>query len=168
MRRQVRAALDAGAEAVEDMLAEEQQQQHLARVTDIRGAHCEVEIGRTGERLLAQIPAKFKAVVWVRRGNVVVVRVGDVPPDSRFKLRGTLVHVLTPTQIAQLRRRGPPLWPAAFDDAAAAAPAPKGAADQDEGDDDDDDDDDPFAGGNPNRRRVVVESDSSSEDEESD
>jgi hypothetical protein len=154
-RKHVREAIGAGSDAVERLL----ETGMVARVTDMRGTHCEVETSG-GARLLVMVPTKFKAVVFIKKGGHVIVQLGDVPEDARFKIRGAIVHVLTPQQIAQLKKQAK--WPTFSDDpkttiatTAPAAVAPTLV------------DDDPFAGGNPNRQsKYEDEEDDDDEDEE--
>eukprot|EP00727_Mastigamoeba_balamuthi_P011671 m51a1_g7126 putative probable rna-binding protein eif1ad (198) ;mRNA; r:173033-183274 len=119
---------------------------HVARVTDVRGT-----------QLLVLIPAKFRRVVWLKKGNYVVVEKADIPEDARYKVRGQLVQVLTEEQIKCMKRDS--LWPEAFtaspakDEAQPQAQAPQQQTAGTKQEASDEDEDDPFfSGGNPNRR----------------
>lgn len=42
----------------------------IARVTELRGANiCEIEYKPNGEKSLAQIPSKFRKLIWIKRGK---------------------------------------------------------------------------------------------------
>ena len=148
----------------------------VGRVCEVRGTHCEVDAPALGGRALVLVPARFRGVVWLRRGCFVALQVGDVPESTRYKLRATLLQLLPPAQQAAIRDEG--LWPPAFADAdadASTVDAPKkkaaGRYRAEQADGSDDDDDDTFAGGNPNRAATVYfdsDDDDDDDDEEDD
>eukprot|EP00850_Spirogloea_muscicola_P008454 SM000045S16199 [mRNA] locus=s45:263590:264906:+ [translate_table: standard] len=76
-----------------------------------RGAQVEGADGRT---TLALLPAKFRKLLWLKRGNYVIVDVGErerVEADGG-KVTGTIMHVLYSDHVRWLQAAQ--LWPAAF------------------------------------------------------
>ena len=153
----------------------------VGRVCEVRGTHCAVDAPALGGRCLVLVPARFRGVVWLRRGCFVALQVGDVPESTHYKLRATLLQLLPPAQQDAIRHEG--LWPAVFDGAGtgdAAVTTPTAAAQKKQqkqpagryrevqtDDGSDDDDDDTFVGGNPNRAATVYfDSDDDEEDED--
>ena len=151
----------------------------VGRVCEVRGTHCEVDAPALGGRCLVLVPARFRGVVWLRRGCYAALQVGDVPEHTHYKLRATLLQPLPPAQQDAIRREG--LWPAAFASASSdTAPDAAGAADgatspkrpagrYREEQADGSDDEDTFGGGNPNRAaQVYFDSDEDDDDDEDD
>lgn len=145
----------------------------VGRVLEMRGSHCQVDVPALGGPCLTLVPAKFRGVVWLKRGSPVALQVGDVPESTKYKLRATLLQPLLESHIAEIREKG--LWPAQLDD------DEHGSSSSTSPHDDktktssrsryrtQDDADDAFDGGNPNRRRpVYVSSDDSSSSEDDD
>ncbi|KAJ2321308.1 hypothetical protein IWW51_004448, partial [Coemansia sp. RSA 2702] len=114
---------------------------------------------------LAQLPPKFRSVLWVRRGSHVLV---DLSESLTDKIGGEVVMVLLPAQIKQLKQAGQ--WPAQYDQlwpeiaghTAASQPAADAATAES---DSEESADDLLLRGNPNRRVV---NDESSDDRSSD
>ncbi|KAJ2748206.1 hypothetical protein IWQ56_007523, partial [Coemansia nantahalensis] len=59
--------------------------------------------GRAWFTTLAQLPPKFRSVVWVRRGGFVLV---DVSKPLTDKIGGEVAMVLLPAQVKQLKQGG--------------------------------------------------------------
>lgn len=146
----------------------------VGRVCEVRGTHCEVDAPALGGRALVLVPARFRGVVWLRRGCFVALQIGDVPESTHYKLRATLLQLLPPAQQDAIRHEG--LWPPAFDADAAAtggadtatAAAQKKPAGRYREEQADSSDDDTFGGGNPNRAAAVYFDSSDDEDDEDD
>lgn len=148
--------------------------ERIARVTELRGSNiCQIEYD-DGEQLLCQIPTRFRKLIWIKRGNYVIVK--QPPNVTNYKVRALVEHVLFPDQIKHIKSKN--LWPAAFDDAeealtdnkppaksANAAKANAAARRQESAgtDEEEDSDDDADLFVNPNR--VTVRDSSSDEDE---
>ncbi|KAJ3141991.1 putative RNA-binding protein eif1ad [Irineochytrium annulatum] len=95
--------------------------QLVAKVLDIRGGGL-FEVGfppegtdnadgatAEGAKCLVQLPPKFKNIVWVKRGNFVIVDRSELSA----KVEGEIIHVLRPEHIKDLRQSGD--WPTAFE-----------------------------------------------------
>ena len=140
----------------------------ICRVNDMRGTHCEVSSPspsdpNTLQTFLAMIPAKFRGVIWIKKGNYVAVSMGDVPADSRFKLKGAICHLFSQDQIDQLAADGH--WPQVFaDESKKKRPEDAGKGDNDE----EEEEIDYFACGNPNRRPAFDDYDDSDEEDDDD
>ncbi|TPX55528.1 hypothetical protein PhCBS80983_g05246 [Powellomyces hirtus] len=138
----------------------------VARVTDNRGGgNYDVQLpapqaGGELTTLIVSLPAKFRKLIWVKKGSYVIIQLADESAPGS-KVAGEITNVLFPDQIKHIKSQG--LWPADF-----AAPAAKNDDnDEDaEGEEceevtDSDNDDDLFV--NSNRR--VQSSDDEDEDE---
>ena len=141
----------------------------VGRVVEMRGSHCLVDVPALGGPVLTLVPAKFRGVVWLKRGSPVALQVGDIPESTKYKLRATLLQPLLESHIAEIKEKG--LWPSQFDqdDQEAAASQDGKTKSSSSRYRTEDDADDAFDGGNPNRRRPVYVSsdDSSSSDDDS-
>lgn len=143
----------------------------IGRVNDMRGTHCEVVSPSpadpsTLQTFLAMIPAKFRGMIWIKKGNYVAISMGDVPADSRFKLKGAVCHLFSQDQIDQLASDGH--WPQVF---ASETKKKKAVAEDNEKDDEEEEEEeeiDYFACGNPNRRPVFDDFEDDEEDEDED
>jgi len=148
--------------------------QSIVRVFDLRGGNvCEVEYPN-GDKILALIPAKFKNVLWIRKGSFAIV---DMEAEQLYagKVRTTIVHLLSPDHIKDLKKLDK--WPSAFltesekkhssDNIAKDNKTSDGVHDvgDDEEQEESDDDDDLFL--NPNHQ-VAAESGGESENDSSD
>ncbi|KAJ1822594.1 hypothetical protein LPJ60_001987, partial [Coemansia sp. RSA 2675] len=100
----------------------------VARVLGPRGQHLhEVVVARSlvtneiSRRLnaedqswfttLAQLPPKFRSVVWVKRGSYVVVNLAEQLSD---KIGGEIAMVLMPAQVKYLKQSKQ--WPTQYED----------------------------------------------------
>ena len=141
--------------------------QEIVRMTEPRGTNIvEVEGAPGGERTLCMIPRRFNKLVWVKRGDMLVVEriAEDARPD---KVRAILVRPVFPKQQRRLRKLN--RWPAVWMGAQEPKPEPSSAAvSEDEGSDGYSSDDSLEAlPQNANRRHHVVVDDDTSSDEES-
>ena len=163
--------------------------EEVVRALGARGGNLvEIETAR-GEKGLCRLPQKFRKVVWVKRGGLLIVRAASEADRDRaadVKVQYCVEHVLFPEQVKHLRAVGK--LPAVFDAVAnaaeasststapsqpASAPPVQGPSSGDgesgAGGGDDAPYDDLFARGNPNRRRVASSrSDSDDEDDDDD
>jgi probable RNA-binding protein EIF1AD len=83
----------------------------IVRVIALRGSNvCEVQ-RPDGTATLAQIPTRFRKVVWIKRGNFVIAR---EPPglQAKNRVRMLVEHVLFGPQVSHLKKQG--LWPKEF------------------------------------------------------
>ena len=130
----------------------------VVRMTEPRGTNIvEVEAAPGGERTLCMSPRRFNKLVWVKRGDMLLVEriAEDARPD---KVRAMLVRPIPPAQRRRLRKLGQ--WPAVWDDGEAAARArslyPGSESDSDA---------DPLPQ-NANRRHLAVADETSSDDDD--
>ncbi|KAI9218232.1 hypothetical protein BC828DRAFT_440333 [Blastocladiella britannica] len=153
--------------------------QVVAHVVANRGNNLHLVRLPDGTETLAEMPPRFRNVIWVKRDSYVVfapvVPLASVTAPGvagSNKIGGEIAFVLYAEHIAQLRRSGH--WPSEFELSASSSPgrrSGKGAADKNSGsdgqsDDDNDDDDELFR--NPNRGSRASDSSSSSESSDSD
>jgi len=155
------------AEMLEGLPEPEAGVEEVVQVVALKGGNMiEVEAA-SGMRALCLLPAKFRKLVWIKRGTFVIAAVSkndyETTTGAKGRVKFTVAHILFKQQIKHLQEKG--LWPKEFptDESAVKTDAnPSG----DEGDDDSLDE--MFV--NPNRRNgaaQMIESDSdSSEGEE--
>eukprot|EP00850_Spirogloea_muscicola_P003300 SM000013S26469 [mRNA] locus=s13:526612:528001:- [translate_table: standard] len=84
------------------------------RIAAPRGGNLVEVEGADGRTTLALLPAKFRKLLWLKRGNYVIVDVGerDRVEAAGGKVTGTIMHVLYSDHVRWLRAAQ--LWPAAF------------------------------------------------------
>jgi len=88
--------------------------QAIVRVFALRGGNIlEVEYPST-ERILCLLPARFHKIIWVKRGNYVIVEpftelIPKGGKDIQAKVKGRVVHVLLHDHVKNLRKTN--LWP---------------------------------------------------------
>jgi len=88
-------------------------EEQIVRVLELRGSNvCEVE-HTNGQRVLCTIPKKFHKLIWIKKGNFLIVR---NPPEltklGNWKIKAVVLHVLVPHQIKYLVKES--LWPNEF------------------------------------------------------
>jgi len=89
--------------------------QQIAQVTELRGSNiCEV-VNADGEKMLVRLPAKFHKVIWVGRGDYLIIE----PMEAKVKMqsgevKASITHVLYKDQIQHLKSLS--LWPLRFTD----------------------------------------------------
>ncbi|KAJ1734462.1 hypothetical protein LPJ61_001061 [Coemansia biformis] len=144
--------------------------QHLHEVAVARG----LVAGEVNARLnpdnrawfttLAQLPPKFRSVVWVRRGGYVLV---DLSGQLTDKIGGEVAMVLLPAQVKQLRQGGG--WPAEYEALRGDIMGRSGGGQLEAaGSGSDGSVDDLLASGNPNRRPAPEVSSDDDDDDEGD
>jgi len=88
--------------------------ENLVRVIELRGANiCEVELPNS-ERFLVQVPTRFRKLVWIKRGNYLIINRPTNWDNLNYKVRAMVLHVLFPDQIKNIKKEG--LWPKEFED----------------------------------------------------
>jgi len=88
-------------------------EEQIVRVLELRGSNiCEVE-HTNGDRVLCTIPKKFHKLIWIKKGNYLIVR---NPPElaklGNWKIKAVVLHILVPHQIKYLVKES--LWPNEF------------------------------------------------------
>jgi probable RNA-binding protein EIF1AD len=149
--------------------------EHIVRVTATRGTNqIEVEYP-SKEKTLAMLPMKFNKLIWIKRGDYLIISTSHV--SNRGKIKGLIRHVLLEQHVIHLKKVG--IWPEEFTEKTPHVIHDNEESNHhhhhqqeqqyndDEQDDEEELDDPVFI--NPNRRNYDEESDdedSSSDDEE--
>lgn len=128
----------------------------------------------SGEKQLALLPTKFNKLIWMKRGDYVIVTESEgqftTASGKQNGVSSLIEHILMKDQIHHIKKEG--LWPKEWEESESVAveKVEEEEEEQDDGEkeesDEDDSDSDFSLEGNPNRRRFYVESDD--EDDESD
>lgn len=126
----------------------------------------------SGEKQLALLPTKFNKLIWMKRGDYVIVTESEgqftTASGKQNGVSSLIEHILMKDQIHHIKKEG--LWPKEWEESESVAVEKVEEEEQDDGEkeesDEDDSDSDFSLEGNPNRRRFYVESDD--EDDESD
>ncbi|KAG0226562.1 putative RNA-binding protein eif1ad [Mortierella sp. GBA43] len=134
-------------------LPEIEEGQQFARVIATRGNNVHEVQFPDGREILANLPPKFRSLVWVKRGSYVIIQSAE--EEDKTKVEGDIVAVLFPDHIKRYKQDG--AWP--FGDHFSTTDE---AAQGDSSDGESDNDDDLFVN---NNRIVIEESDSESESE---
>lgn len=128
----------------------------------------------SGEKQLALLPTKFNKLIWMKRGDYVIVTESEgqftTASGKQNGVSSLIEHILMKDQIHHIKKEG--LWPKEWEESESVAveKVEEEEEEQDDGEkeesDEDDSDSDFSLEGNPNRRRFYVESDD--DDDESD
>jgi probable RNA-binding protein EIF1AD len=82
----------------------------IGRVTELRGSNqCEVEYPN-GERVLVRFPSKFKKLLWIKRGDYLILE--PFRDMSAGKIKGQVSHLLLPEDVEHLQEEN--MWPEEF------------------------------------------------------
>lgn len=127
-----------------------------------------------GEKQLALLPTKFNKLIWMKRGDYVIVTESEgqftTASGKQNGVSSLIEHILMKDQIHHIKKEG--LWPKEWEESESVAveKVEEEEEEQDDGEkeesDEEDSDSDFSLEGNPNRRRFYVESDDA--DDESD
>ena len=89
----------------------------LARVVAPRGGNLMEVLCADGAEGLAMLPTKFRKLIWVKRGDMVIVSgaSGDIETHegASAAVKYMVIHVLYEDQIKHIKKEG--LWPERFD-----------------------------------------------------
>ena len=126
----------------------------------------------SGEKQLALLPTKFNKLIWMKRGDYVIVTESEgqftTASGKQNGVSSLIEHILMKDQIHHIKKEG--LWPKEWEESESVAVEKVEEEEQDDGEkeesDEEDSDSDFSLEGNPNRRRFYVESDDA--DDESD
>ncbi|KAL3673428.1 hypothetical protein V7S43_001140 [Phytophthora oleae] len=108
----------------------------IVRVTALRGSNLFEVVDANGAKSVTMLPTKFRKLIWVKRGDFLIVGEGDGGEATTAKgkkgaVTSIVEHILYKEQIKNLKRKD--LWPAAFDDSPTGPTWTQGdAADGDE------------------------------------
>lgn len=127
-----------------------------------------------GEKRLALLPTKFNKLIWMKRGDYVIVTESEgqftTASGKQNGVSSLIEHILMKDQIHHIKKEG--LWPKEWEESESVAveKVEEEEEEQEDGEkeesDEEDSDSDFSLEGNPNRRRFYVESDD--DDDESD
>lgn len=127
-----------------------------------------------GEKQLALLPTKFNKLIWMKRGDYVIVTESEgqftTASGKQNGVSSLIEHILMKDQIHHIKKEG--LWPKEWEESESVAveKVEEEEEEQEDGEkeesDEEDSDSDFSLEGNPNRRRFYVESDD--DDDESD
>jgi len=142
----------------------------IVKVTALRGGNLLDVANEHGEEALCMLPAKFRNLVWIKRGNFVLATYSgedfETSAGTKGKVKYTVKHILFKTQIDHLVKQG--LWPAGFTDSIKETEEQEGTENQESGGDGSDSEDDLFVNTNRRGAAYVSSSDESTEEEEDD
>mmetsp|Transcript_13666 Transcript_13666/g.17485 ORF Transcript_13666/g.17485 Transcript_13666/m.17485 type:complete len:194 (+) Transcript_13666:151-732(+) len=97
-------------------LPELEEGQMVAEVKAPRGSNLMEILCSNGEESLAMLPTKFRKLIWVKRGDYVIVSgsSGDVTTATGEdgKVKYSIAHILSQDHIQELRKNG--MWPDIF------------------------------------------------------
>ncbi|KAG1688049.1 hypothetical protein DVH05_007567 [Phytophthora capsici] len=94
----------------------------IVRVTALRGSNLFEVVDANGAKSVTMLPTKFRKLIWVKRGDFLIVGEGDggeatTATGKKGAVTSIVEHILYKEQIKNLKRKD--LWPAAFDDSSA-------------------------------------------------
>mmetsp|Transcript_15209 Transcript_15209/g.20115 ORF Transcript_15209/g.20115 Transcript_15209/m.20115 type:complete len:178 (+) Transcript_15209:43-576(+) len=81
-----------------------EENERIVRVFKVIGKHIEVTEA-SGKNALCLLPQRFHRVIWIKRGDFLIVSVGDEEQRVRFQVE----HVLQKDQIKHIKKQN--LWP---------------------------------------------------------
>ncbi|TDH64914.1 uncharacterized protein CCR75_000620 [Bremia lactucae] len=98
---------------------EPQENQIIVRVTGMRGTNLFEVVDAVGVESVTMLPTKFRKLIWVKRGDFLIVGEGDggeatTATGKKGAVTSIVEHILYKDQIQNLKRKE--LWPVAFDD----------------------------------------------------
>lgn len=86
--------------------------QSIVRVSELKGGNiCEV-VTPDGAKMLARVPAKFNKVIWIGRGDFLIVEPQEDVKMQSGQIRLLILHILYKEQILHLKANN--LWPSQF------------------------------------------------------
>jgi probable RNA-binding protein EIF1AD len=104
----------------------------VALVLGSRGGNLIEVRAPDGETMLCLLPARFRKVVWIKRGNyVIATSAGEdfaTASGGQGKVKSSVKHILFKEQIKHLREVG--LWPDAFNEQTCPQPGDEDSAAQ--------------------------------------
>eukprot|EP01085_Mycamoeba_gemmipara_P000707 Mycagemm_TRINITY_DN10368_c5_g1::TRINITY_DN10368_c5_g1_i1::g.707::m.707 type:complete len:160 gc:universal TRINITY_DN10368_c5_g1_i1:70-549(+) len=87
--------------------------ERIVRVVEARGSNqYQVEFPN-GQKVLCLRPSKFRNIVFIKRGDFLIILPEPDDPLDRSKIRSIINHVLFPDHIRNLKAQN--LWPPEFD-----------------------------------------------------
>ncbi|GLD99947.1 hypothetical protein PINS_up008675 [Pythium insidiosum] len=113
---------------------EPQENEQIVRVIALRGGNLFEVQDAEGATSLTMLPAKFRKLIWVKRGDFLIVASSDNEVSTADGKKGAVTsiveHILYKDQIKNLRTKG--LWPQGFDEMTVAQESVAPAAEAEE------------------------------------
>ncbi|KAH7479213.1 hypothetical protein KRP22_010739 [Phytophthora ramorum] len=108
----------------------------IVRVVALRGSNLFEVVDANGTKAVTMLPTKFRKLIWVKRGDFLIVSEGDGGETTTAKgkkgaVTSIVEHILYKDQIKNLKLKD--LWPEAFDETPAGGAWSHGIASKDEG-----------------------------------
>ncbi|CAH0489990.1 unnamed protein product [Peronospora farinosa] len=90
----------------------------IVRVTALRGTNLFEVVDAQGIQSVTMLPTKFRKLIWVKRGDFLIVGEGDggeatTATGKKGAVTSIVVHILYKDQIKNLKQKD--LWPVEFD-----------------------------------------------------
>ncbi|CAI5723974.1 unnamed protein product [Peronospora destructor] len=90
----------------------------IVRVTALRGTNLFEVVDAQGAKSVTMLPTKFRKLIWVKRGDFLIVGEGDggeatTATGKKGAVTSIVVHILYKDQIKNLKQKD--LWPVGFD-----------------------------------------------------
>ncbi|CAH0477303.1 unnamed protein product [Peronospora belbahrii] len=90
----------------------------IVRVIALRGSNLFEVVDAHGDKSVTMLPTKFRKLIWVKRGDFLIVGEGDGGETTTAKgtkgaVTSIVVHILYKEQIKSLKQKD--LWPVEFD-----------------------------------------------------
>lgn len=94
----------------------------IVRVTALRGTNLFEVVDTHGTKSVTMLPTKFRKLIWVKRGDYLIVGEGDggettTATGKKGAVTSIVEHILYKDQIKDLKHKQ--LWPSGFDDSPA-------------------------------------------------
>ncbi|CEG50287.1 eukaryotic translation initiation factor 1a [Plasmopara halstedii] len=91
----------------------------IVRVIALRGTNLFEVVDVSGTKSVTMLPTKFRKLIWVKRGDYLIVGEGDggettTATGKKGAVTSIVEHILYKDQIEHLKQKK--LWPSAFDD----------------------------------------------------
>eukprot|EP01064_Diplonema_japonicum_P032492 TRINITY_DN6122_c0_g1_i1.p1 TRINITY_DN6122_c0_g1~~TRINITY_DN6122_c0_g1_i1.p1 ORF type:complete len:186 (+),score=48.77 TRINITY_DN6122_c0_g1_i1:57-560(+) len=139
-----------------------EEDEFVVRLVDMRGNHYQVEDAE-GNLLLVRLPAKFNKVVWIKRGDLIVVA---KECDEEAGVCGVINHRLSEKQVKQFMKEGN--LPKRFTEnqQQQQSPPENEKIEEEESEEEESQEEDPWLRGNPNVAPTFDDDQDEEEEEE--
>ncbi|CCI47564.1 unnamed protein product [Albugo candida] len=77
-----------------------------------RGSNIFEVLHTNGQASLTMLPQRFHKLIWIKRGDFLIVTFGDTEVDNKDAVKSMVLHILYKDQIKHLKRKQ--LWPSEF------------------------------------------------------
>ncbi|DBA04480.1 TPA: hypothetical protein N0F65_010076 [Lagenidium giganteum] len=98
---------------------EPKENEEIVRVISLRGSNIFEVVHADGSKSLTMLPQRFRKLIWVKRGDFLIVSSGEADVTVKDGKKGAVTsmveHILYKDQIKNLQKKN--LWPEGFDGA---------------------------------------------------